>query len=81
MSMSTLAASILTLNDTMSWREAVEFCEQENKILRKERPNLIEDMSETLWTRIYEKEHFVYLIGENSEVTTKGNKIINHNFA
>ena len=78
MSMSILAASILTLNDTMSWRDAVKFCEKENKILRKKRSNLIEDMSETFWTRIYEKEH---LIGENSEVTTKSNKIINHKFA
>ena len=80
--MSILAASILTLkNDTMSWRDAVKFSEKENKILRKKRSNLIEDMSETFWTRIYEKEHFVYLIGENSEVTTKSNKIINHKFA
>ena len=81
MSMSILAASILTLNDTMSWRDAVKFSEKENKIQRKKRSNLIEDMSETFWTRIYEKEHFVYLIGENSEVTTKSNKIINHKFA
>ena len=81
MSMSILAASILTLNDTMSWRDAVKFSEKENKIQRKKRSNLIEGMSETFWTRIYEKEHFVYLIGENSEVTTKSNKIINHKFA
>ncbi|XP_078316764.1 uncharacterized protein LOC111121743 isoform X2 [Crassostrea virginica] len=57
------SVSILTSNDTMSWRDAVEFCAKEKKILRKGRPDLNEDVSERFWTRIYKKEHFVYLIG------------------
>nr|XP_022318870.1 uncharacterized protein LOC111121744 isoform X2 [Crassostrea virginica] len=59
----TSAATILTSNDTMSWWNTVEFCAKEKKILRKERPELKDDVSERFWTRIYEKEHFVYLIG------------------
>nr|XP_022318867.1 uncharacterized protein LOC111121743 isoform X4 [Crassostrea virginica] len=58
-----MAVSILTSNDTMSWWDAVEFCAKEKKILRKGRPDLNEDVSERFWTRIYKKEHFVYLIG------------------
>ena len=63
--MFTLAVSILTSNDTMSWRDAVEFCAKEKKILIKGRPGLNDDVSERFWTRIYEKEYFVYLIGKN----------------
>ena len=48
----------------MSWRDAVEFCAKEGRALRRERLGLDEQQSGRFWTRVYEMERFVTLIGE-----------------
>ena len=59
-----IASSILISNNTMSWRDAVEFCAKENRILRQERLGFDEQQFGLFWTQVYEMERFVTLIGE-----------------
>nr|XP_022319140.1 uncharacterized protein LOC111121933 [Crassostrea virginica] len=65
-------ASILTSNNTMSWQDAVEFCAMEGRTLRQDRHGLDEQQFDRSWTRVYEMERFVTLIGcfESTEVQT-----------
>ncbi|XP_078316761.1 uncharacterized protein LOC111121933 [Crassostrea virginica] len=66
------ASSILISNNTMSWQDAVKVCANEGRTLRQERFGLDEQQSGRFWTRIYEMERFVTLIGcfESTEVQT-----------
>ena len=59
-----IASSILISNNTMSWRDAVEFCAMEGRTLRQDRHGLDEQQFNRSWTRVYEMERFVTLIGE-----------------
>ena len=48
----------------MSWQDAVEFCAMEGRTLRQDRHGLDEQQFDRSWTRVYEMERFVTLIGE-----------------
>lgn len=49
----------------MNWQNAVEFCAKEGRTLRQERRHgLDEQHFHRSWTRVYEMERFVTLIGE-----------------
>lgn len=66
----------------MSWQDAVEFCAMEGRTLRQGRHGLDEQQFNRSWTRVYEMERFVTLIGEiisylkHSNQCTEGSKYI-----
>ena len=66
----------------MSWRDAVEFCAKENRILRQERLGFDKQQFGPFWTQVYEMERFVTLMGEiisylkHSNQCTEGSKYI-----